>query len=120
MCPQLGPLDYLDTDGSPIWNHGSARNWDGFDKEAAKPPIDKSLVVDISDLENPKVNEADFAEIPGYGIDQGDLKKNKKVIGNKKAAAADEEPSPSDEAKIELKGPDLDSDDPLDGKSFDK
>ena len=59
----MGPLDYYNKEGDPVWNHGSARNWDGIYNQTASGKIDPSLVIDISDG---KVREADFAGIPGY------------------------------------------------------
>ena len=53
----MGPLDYYNKEGDPIWNHGSNRNWDGIYNTTASGKIDPSLVIDISDG---KVKEADF------------------------------------------------------------
>lgn len=30
LCPQLGPLDFVDKNGGIVWNHGSPQNYDGF------------------------------------------------------------------------------------------
>lgn len=48
LCPQLGPLDFINTNGEIVWNHGSAENYDGYynstdEFNPAPAPIDKSL-----------------------------------------------------------------------------
>lgn len=92
--------------------------------------IDKSLQINLDEVDNPKINEENFKGVPGYNVDMGNLNKNKKVLtpstdkeliedglypadsaqlkGRREAATdspteADEEPSTSEPAEAEPK-----------------
>jgi len=81
LCPELGPLDFINEDGKILWNHGSAENYDGhYNSTTEEGKIDKSLQINLDEVDNPKIKESDFQGIPGYEVDMGNLNKNKKVV----------------------------------------
>ena len=48
MCPELGPLDYINSDGDIEWNHGSPQNYDGmYNKTASEwtDKVDNALII---------------------------------------------------------------------------
>lgn len=63
LCPQLGPLDFINKDGMVVWNHGSPENYDGYYNETTEfnlPKIDKSLAINLDEVDHPKIREEDF------------------------------------------------------------
>ena len=52
MCPELGPLDYINTDGDIEWNHGSPQNYEGIYNKTASAwtdKVDRAMVIDLSE-----------------------------------------------------------------------
>jgi hypothetical protein len=64
-CPDIGPLDHFNDDNEVVWNHGSPRNWDGYDNTTNKFNVNKHLPKPI-DLSEPEFNQEDFNGIPGF------------------------------------------------------
>ena len=44
------------------------------------PKVDKSLAINLDEVDNPKINDSDFQGIPGYEVDMGNLNKNSRVL----------------------------------------
>ena len=54
LCPQLGPLDFIDANGGIVWNHGSSENYDGYHNSTTEfnPGIDKSLAINLDEVDS--------------------------------------------------------------------
>lgn len=67
-----------------MWNHGSPESYDGVSDPITifnpEPYIDRSLAINLDEVDNPKVLDSDFQGIPGYEVDMGNLNKNTRVL----------------------------------------
>ena len=81
-CPDIGPLDFYNTNNEVVWNHGSPRNWDGYDNQTSKF-VKKSNIKPLN-LTDPDASEVDFNGIPGFE-DMGSPMSAKRYSPKKKA-----------------------------------